>query len=221
MLAVFGIVMMVLDLIARGGVWWLRPVVEEHGAVVYVGVLLVATVALTSAGFLDPFAALRIDAVPSVALASLIAIPAAMTWYVIELAISSAHVRAQAMERPGSRASSVVDEVAGVVRRPVLWWSLAIASAVTEELIFRGMLLGSLAAAWGVLAAVALSAALFGLHHISFGAPSVVSKTAGGILLGVQTVVCGSIVPAIATHLVFQALVFHRLRRRRRVRLAC
>ncbi|MEV8239705.1 CPBP family intramembrane glutamic endopeptidase [Microbacterium testaceum] len=215
-LAVFGIVMAVLDLVARGGVWWLRTVVEEHGAVVYVAVLLVATFALAVAGALDPLAALRIEVGPTLVLASAIAIPAAVTWYVVELAVSSASVRAQAAHRPGGRAGSVVDGVAGVVRRPVLWWSLAVASAVTEELIFRGMLLVSLATAWGALAAVALSAVLFGLHHISFGAPSVVSKTVGGIFLGVQTVVCGSVVPAIATHLMFQALVFRRLRRRPR-----
>lgn len=219
-LAVFGVVMAVLDVGARSGVWWLRPVLEEHGAVVYVVVLLAATLVLTLSGVLDPHAALRIDAVPGVGLALLVAIPAAMTWYLVELAVSSAQVRGQAAQRPNSRTGSVIDEVAGVARRPVLWWSLAIASAVAEELIFRGMLLGSLAAAWGVLAAVALSAVLFGLHHVSFGAPSVVSKTVGGVFLGAQTVVCGSAVPAIATHVLFQALVFRRLRRRRGVRHA-
>lgn len=209
-LALFGVTMFTLDLLAKGGQWWARPLVETYAPTVYTAVLALALGVFVAMGRLDVMAVLQFrDPWGSLA-AILIAPIAALVWYIIELAVASAQVRAGGMLEPGDARGTVSD----LVTRPAVWWVLAAVCAVAEEFIFRGMLQSAVTAQWGVVAAVALGALLFGLHHVSFGVPSIVSKTVGGAFMGVQTLLAGSIVPAILAHLCFQGLVFHRLRRR-------
>lgn len=209
-LAVFGVTMFTLDLLAKGGQWWARPLVETYAPAVYTAVLVVAFGAFLAMGRLDVVAVLQFRDPWGAVAAVMIAPLAALVWYVVELAVASAQVRAGGMLEPINARETAGDLAA----RPWVWWVLAAVCAVVEEFIFRGMLQSAVIAQWGAVAAVVLGALLFGLHHISFGVPSIVSKTVGGAFMGVQTLLAGSIIPAIVAHLCFQALVFHRLRRR-------
>lgn len=212
-LAVFGVTMALLDALARAGQWWLRPLVEVYAPAVYTAVLVVAAGLFVGLGRMDPLGALAVRDWGWLGAMLLAAPLAALAWYVVELWISSAQVRAAGLLDPGDAQASV----ASLVERPTLWWSLAGACAVAEEFIFRGMLLSTATGAWGPVIAIGLGAFLFGLHHVSFGVPSIISKTVGGLLTGIQTVLTGSVVPAILTHLLFQGLVYRRLRRVGRV----
>lgn len=215
-LALFGVSMFGLDLLAKSGQTWARPLVEVYAPAVYTVVLVAATLIFIAVGRLDPIAVLIVRDPLGALVALLVAPLVAVIWYVVELAVSSAQVRAGGMLDPGAARASVTD----LASRPVLWWTLAAACAVAEEFIFRGMLQATVVAQWGAVAGVALGALLFGLHHVSFGVPSIVSKSVGGALMGVQTLLAGSIIPAVVAHLCFQGLVLRRLRRRMEVRHA-
>ncbi|WP_300266533.1 CPBP family intramembrane glutamic endopeptidase [Microbacterium sp.] len=209
-LALFGVSMFVIDLFAKSGLWWARPLVETYAPVVYTVVLVAAMGVFIAIGRLDPLAVLRVHN-PLWLLITLLAAPLiALIWYIVELAVASAQVRAAGLLESGAARSATSD----LITRPGLWWALAVACAVAEELIFRGMLQHAVVAQWGAVAAIALGALLFGLHHISFGVPSIVSKSVGGALMGLQALLAGSVIPAVLTHLLFQGLVFRRLRRK-------
>jgi membrane protease YdiL (CAAX protease family) len=75
---------------------------------------------------------------------------------------------------------------------------------VTEELLFRGLLLPALAAQHGTRNAVIGTAILFGLFHLDYQAA--VYATLMGLLLGAVRVRGGSVLPAIALHAGFNAL---------------
>lgn len=130
--------------------------------------------------------------------------------YLLELFLSS-----RSVVRPAGVISTPSAHLATrqLTARPLVWWGLAITSAVVEELVFRGMLLSALLPGVGIVAAVAVSALIFGLHHVTFGAVSIASKTFGGLLLAGQTLWAVSLVPAMVAHLLFQYLAWHRLRR--------
>lgn len=209
-LALFGVSMFVLDLLAKGGLWWARLLVETYSPVVYTVVLVAAMGVFILVGRLDPLSVLSVSD-PLWAFIALLAAPLlALIWYIVELAVASAQVRAGGMLESSAARSATTDLIA----RPRLWWVLAVACAVAEELIFRGMLQTTIVAQWGAAAGIALGALLFGLHHVSFGVPSIVSKSVGGALMGMQALLAGSVLPAVFTHLLFQGLVFRRLRRK-------
>ena len=208
-LAVFGVSMVGLDMLARSGARWARPLGQRHAPTVYTAILLAAAALFLVLGFVDPVAVVLPDA-PAWLVPMLLAAPfVAVVWYLIELTVASAQVRAGGLLTP----TDARDVVSDIASSPGLWWVLAVCCALGEELIFRGMLQTSVAEQWGQSAAIPLGAALFGLHHVSFGVPSMVSKSAGGALMGVQTAMTGSIVPAVVAHLCFQGLVYRRERR--------
>lgn len=86
----------------------------------------------------------------------------------------------------------------------------ALIAAVAEEVIFRGvglhLLVGPLG--WPTVAAVAVTAVVYGLNHLYFGLPTVAQKTVTGVLYGVLYLACGASVwvPVLA-HLVQNLLV--------------
>ena len=82
--------------------------------------------------------------------------------------------------------------------------TIAIWPAITEEVVFRGALLGSLRRA-GNGAAVALSAGLFALIHIPPGGYRVPFALALGLALGALRLRTESIVPAVVAHAVVNA----------------
>eukprot|EP01039_Chlorochromonas_danica_P006516 gene6516-7187_t len=80
------------------------------------------------------------------------------------------------------------------------------AAGITEELLFRGVLLTWLHSLLGLEASVAISSALFGLAHVaSFGAGSVVESVLGA-LFGISFIASGwNIVVPILAHTVYDA----------------
>jgi uncharacterized protein len=63
---------------------------------------------------------------------------------------------------------------------------LLAAIVLGEELFYRVIWIGILESSWGLpfAAALALSSLAYGLNHLAFGATTVVSKTAAGVLYG-------------------------------------
>lgn len=92
-------------------------------------------------------------------------------------------------------------------------WLLAIIFSVTnallEELIWRGMLLSRFAEGMGEKWAVVLTSVGFGLQHFSLGFPwpACLAFSIGSLFFGGITVRSGSILPAMAWHLVLNLLM--------------
>ncbi|MYS77817.1 CPBP family intramembrane metalloprotease, partial [Streptomyces sp. SID5926] len=91
--------------------------------------------------------------------------------------------------------------------------ALGLLTGVGEEVLFRGYLLTGLREALVPWAALVVQAALFGVHHASFGPRAVPAKAVHGLLWGALTLGSGSLLPAVAAHTVFQVLVCRRLTR--------
>ncbi|MFH8443626.1 lysostaphin resistance A-like protein [Streptomyces sp. NPDC018026] len=91
--------------------------------------------------------------------------------------------------------------------------ALGLLTGVGEEVLFRGYLLTGLREALLPWAALVVQAALFGVHHASFGLRAVPAKAVHGLLWGALTLGSGSLLPAVAAHTVFQVLVCRRLTR--------
>lgn len=90
----------------------------------------------------------------------------------------------------------------------ILLLAAAVTPAVTEELLFRGLLLGQLRRL-GPMAAVGLSALAFGLLH-DWGAGGgfrVLPAVAVGILAGTLVWRCRSVLPAVVFHLVYNGVL--------------
>jgi uncharacterized protein len=77
--------------------------------------------------------------------------------------------------------------------------ALTIFPAITEELVFRGVLLRALQPRLGTVAAIFISAAVFGLYHV-WPPAQMLSTFALGIVLAFVTLRARSIVPAIIIH---------------------
>ncbi|MBT8405518.1 MAG: CPBP family intramembrane metalloprotease [Gemmatimonadetes bacterium] len=81
-----------------------------------------------------------------------------------------------------------------------LFWAIALAAGVGEELFFRGFLI-----AYGVLwlptpATVVVSSVLFGLVHVMHGSRATLRATGLGLVLAVLYVWSGSLWPSILLH---------------------
>lgn len=76
--------------------------------------------------------------------------------------------------------------------------ALTVFPAIAEEMVFRGILLRSLAPRLHGPAAVGISAAVFGLYHLF--PPQMVSTFVLGLVLGVLTLRAASILPAMVVH---------------------
>ncbi len=104
-------------------------------------------------------------------------------------------------ELPGQAAAARALEASlGLDGAPLLglWLALAVAPAVAEELAFRGVVLGLLRRRLAPLAAVGLSAVLFGLLHGSVF--RLLPTTALGLVLGLLALRTGSIWPGVVAH---------------------
>lgn len=116
-----------------------------------------------------------------------------------------------AATRPNS--ASAVQSVRALVNQPLLFGLIAVVTAVGEEILFRGLFLGSLREAIPVAAALVLQAAMFGANHVSFGVRNIFTKALGGLSWGLLTIGFGTILAAALSHGFFQYLVFRRMRR--------
>ncbi|MFB6783520.1 lysostaphin resistance A-like protein [Streptomyces sp. NPDC056352] len=102
------------------------------------------------------------------------------------------------------------------LQRLPLWLAIvgivafALVNPIWEEMLFRGVLLTELASIWGVRAAVALQAVLFGTAHFA-GFPSgpagMVMAASWGFVLGVMRVQSGGILITYAVHVTANAVI--------------
>lgn len=81
--------------------------------------------------------------------------------------------------------------------------ALSATAGFCEELLYRGFLIGYLAAFTGVAGAVAASAVIFGVIHAYQGRIGVLKTGTIGLLMGLIYVFSGSIWPAIVLHVAF------------------
>lgn len=81
------------------------------------------------------------------------------------------------------------------------FWLLSITAGICEEIIFRGFMIWFIAAWTGLIAAIILSAILFGFEHIYLGMPHVAKAAMTGFVLALVVVASGSLWPAILIHI--------------------
>ena len=88
--------------------------------------------------------------------------------------------------------------------------AIAVVAPLTEEALFRGLILGGLTSTRGPTRALVVTSVLFGLAHVSFGAdldwPTFVVTGAAGFYLGAIALASGSITPAILIHATHNAV---------------
>jgi len=108
--------------------------------------------------------------------------------------------------------------VAGVSESPqraVLWITAALLIGFNEETIFRGFLLGGLKSRFGLMPAVLISSAIFGLMHLlnglsgadpAFLAAQIFVALGTGIVLSLVTLRAGSVWPAVFLHIAADAI---------------
>ncbi len=100
-------------------------------------------------------------------------------------------------------------ELGALVQGLALLTPTTIVQAGAEEVIFRGVILASLAARYGVGAGLVISAALFGFSHLAIGQPlvaggvSFASTFVFGLTAGLLTLHYGNLGPALALHVVW------------------
>ena len=91
-------------------------------------------------------------------------------------------------------------------RAELAWWmALSVSAGICEEFIFRGYLIWVLQPALGLWLAAATSLIVFAAAHAYHGAKGVVAVGVVGGLLTLIVLVCGSLVPAIAVHMLIDA----------------
>lgn len=187
------------------------------GAAGFYALVVVGAVALVAGLGRLPAAALAgADPVPwRVAAGVALVAPAAVMPYLVELAMSS---WLQGRRRlPATGLDGAKESVAAVSRQPRGYAVLAVATAVAEELLFRGAVLYEVTAARGAVLGVLAASVVFGLHHAPFGVPALVGKAVAGGLWALLMLLTGLIVVPILAHLLFQHLVWRRTARLERV----
>lgn len=86
----------------------------------------------------------------------------------------------------------------------VVVFALAVLPAICEELIFRGILVRSLALRFAPAVAVLISALVFAAYHLSV--IQLIPTFTLGVLAGVLTVRANSVIPAMTAHLLNNAM---------------
>ena len=109
----------------------------------------------------------------------------------------------------GEAAASLRRQMAGVEKmmphtkgERTVFLSLSLTAGFCEELLYRGFLIGYLLTLTGPVAAVAISAAVFGLAHAYQGGIGIVKTGLVGAVMGIVYVASGSIWPAVLLHAV-------------------
>ena len=91
-----------------------------------------------------------------------------------------------------------------------LMLAIAVVAPLTEEALFRGLLLRGLTTARGPVAALVLTRLLFGLSHVELSPrmdwPTLVVTALAAVYLGAITLFAGSITPAILIHAAHNAV---------------
>lgn len=207
-LPAFGITMFLLGSLA-GRSPALAQLTHVRAPWLYSAFLAAATVAAVAMGLFDAGAALRPDGTRGVLLALILVPPAALVPYFVELALDARGPGA-AMGATGVGENARASVVALVTHHRE-WWVLAVATALLEEVLFRGVLLPTIAAGDATgLTAVAVSGLVFGAHHVAFGLPGIAGKTVAGLAWGGLMLLAGTLLVPVLAHLTFQCLVWRR-----------
>ncbi len=173
----------------------------------------VLTLALAVVALVQPIHVVAADRPGPVALIAALAlvVPFAIIPYLTELLVSSRLGPSGGV--PAPLPVDAREAVRAEASTRGAFATLAVVTAVVEELLFRGAVFADLRAQNSLIVAVALSSIVFGLHHIAFGVAAVVGKSVAGALWAALYVLGGTVLIAMASHLAFQYLVARRLRR--------
>ncbi len=128
--------------------------------------------------------------------------------WVVSLALCAVlgFVSARTMGRPDELASvrSQLGDLTAIVPHTNnelrLFYGVSISAGISEEIIFRGLIMAPLAAAWGVVPAVLVSSIVFGLSHTYQGASGALRSSLVGLVLALSVVFTGSLYAAIILH---------------------
>jgi uncharacterized protein len=128
------------------------------------------------------------------------------------LAVAVFYARTIAMITRARRANKRIKVPENAARRAphtradLAWWmALSVSAGICEEFIFRGYLIWVLQPALGLWFAAAGSLVVFAAGHAYQGAKGVVAVGVVGGLLTIIVLVSGSLVPAIAVHMLIDA----------------
>lgn len=189
--------------------------VTRHAAIVYTTTLCAGVLVLVVGDAFPREALVYPELSPwHVALGLALVVPCAVAPYLVELYLSSRLAGRGGPLEAGALLPDAGDSTKAVAASRVRFGAVAALTAVAEELLFRGAVLHSLADARGPLLAVAVTSLVFGLHHVSFGLASVLGKTVAGVAWALLMAFSGLLLVPILSHLLYQALVLHRMNRR-------
>ncbi len=87
-----------------------------------------------------------------------------------------------------------------VEERRFTW--LSVTAGICEEILYRGLLMTSLATAFGLWPAVVLSSLVFGMGHTYQGAGGVLRTALVGLVMALVVVFTGSLIAAMVMHVV-------------------
>jgi len=143
--------------------------------------------------------------------------PAASGWqwlaWVVSLALCAVmgFFSARTMGRPDELASvrSQLGQLSAITPHTNdelrLFYGVSISAGVSEEILFRGLIMAPLAAAWGLVPAVLVSSLVFGLSHSYQGVSGALRSGLVGLVLALSVVFTGSLYAAILLHAVLDA----------------
>lgn len=208
-LPVFGIAMLGL----RRYVAWtslrMTNLVSRDAAIVYTAVLIIAVAYVAGIGRL-PLAAVRQPSPLLWTICGLVlAAPLALLPYWVELGMSRLLQGRHRLPATGleDARESVAPAGSGIARYAVI----AVATALAEELLFRGAVLHEVTTVHGIALGVTAASLVFGLHHVSFGLPAVLGKAVAGACWSGLMLLSGFLLVPIAAHLLYQYLVYRRM----------
>ena len=211
-LPAYGITMMIIDQLSRK-LHFLRPWVVDRAAVIYLVFLAIGNALVIVEGFI-PIGAIVFKTWWGALLSIVLAPIVAMVPYLLELLLSSA---IGSVERATLATAVFIRDanssVNALIERHGVWWTVAIGTALMEELLFRGALLHAVWSEHGALFAILANSIIFGLHHVAFGINAIFAKMIAGLLWSLLVLLGGSIIAALAAHLFFQYLVWRRSQR--------
>lgn len=83
-------------------------------------------------------------------------------------------------------------------------FSVALVPGVCEELLFRGYVMRAFEKSWGIIVAIVVSGFVFALFHLQIA--NLLPLATLGMVLGIMTWLSGSIWPAVAAHILNNAM---------------
>ncbi len=174
------------------------------------GLLLTPVVLLVAGLRLDPRHALGLRRPPAWSLAAA-ALLGLGTWFIAAVAIEALGADWMPVPTPAMEAleQSFRDLAASPGTALLLFLGVALAPAICEEALFRGVVLRGLAPRLGARGAVVASSVAFAVYHLNlYQAPTTLLV---GLILGALAIASGSLWPGVVLHALHNglALAFH------------